>query len=150
MSTLHELTFIGNLGADPQLRFLDDKRKVLNIRVAVSEWVGEGQPEVTAWYNVPFWDERRIEQIQKLNLQKGDSVVVQGKPFYRTRIVQGDGGPEARLDIDIKYVKEFRLNFRRSDKAERAERTDGRAEPARAGTQLPATSADESPDDLPF
>jgi single-strand DNA-binding protein len=76
---LNRVLLIGNLGADPELRFTQAGQAVLNLRVATTEaFLGkDGQwQERTDWHNVVVWG-KRAEALAKI-LRKGARVVVEG------------------------------------------------------------------------
>jgi len=71
--TLNKMMIIGNLGADPELRYTPGGKAVTNLRVAVNNrhrgQDGEWQEE-TQWFRVELWDqaaERAAEQFRKGN-----------------------------------------------------------------------------------
>jgi len=80
MASVNNVILIGNLGKDPEKRFLPNGDAVTNITVATSEsWKdknGEKQ-ERTEWHNVTFY--RRLAEIVSEYLVKGSSVYIEGK-----------------------------------------------------------------------
>lgn len=111
---LNQCTFIGNLGADPEVRTFNNGNKVCNLRLAVSErWkdreTGE-KKEKTEWVPVAIFQEGLI-RVAEQYLRKGSKVMVQGKfttrkwqdqsgnDRYSTEVVlQGFGGSLVMLD----------------------------------------------------
>jgi single-strand DNA-binding protein len=81
---------IGNLGKDPEMRFMPDGKAVANISIAITEKYkdksGE-QKEVTEWVNVAFFG--KLAEIVGQYLHKGSQVYVEGK--LRTEKYQKDG-----------------------------------------------------------
>lgn len=81
---------IGNLGKDPDSRFMADGKAVCNISVAISEKYkdknGE-QKEVTEWVNVVFFG--KLAEIASSYLTKGSQVYVEGK--LKTEKYEKDG-----------------------------------------------------------
>lgn len=71
---------IGNLGRDPEMRFMPDGKAVTNFSIAISEKYkdksGEGK-EVTEWVNVAFFG--KLAEIAGEYLKKGSKVYVEGK-----------------------------------------------------------------------
>ena len=59
MTTWHQTIIIGNLGRDPELRYLQSGTAVCNLNVAVSESWSDRQSgerrEKTTWYRVAVW-----------------------------------------------------------------------------------------------
>ncbi len=80
---LNRVMLMGNLGADPELRFTQSGQAVLNMRLATTEsYVDrEGQrKERTEWHSVVLWG-KRAEALGKF-LTKGSSMLVEGSLRY--------------------------------------------------------------------
>jgi single-strand DNA-binding protein len=76
---LNRVLLVGNLGADPELRFTQAGQAVLNLRLATTEaFLGKDQQwqERTDWHNVVVWG-KRAEALARL-LKKGAQLVVEG------------------------------------------------------------------------
>jgi single-strand DNA-binding protein len=71
---------LGNLGADPELRFTQKGQPVLHMRLATSEsWVDKNTKEIqerTEWHSVTVWGNRG-EALSRF-LTKGDCVIIDG------------------------------------------------------------------------
>ncbi|MDE2893460.1 MAG: single-stranded DNA-binding protein [Chloroflexota bacterium] len=80
MASLNKVMIIGNLGADPEMRFTANGDAVANFRVAASRRYttrdGE-QREQTEWFRVVCW--RRLAEIAGQYLQKGRQVYIEGR-----------------------------------------------------------------------
>lgn len=81
-------TFLtGHLGADPEISFLKDGRKVAKLRVPTSKkWKDKetGEPkEKTQWHNVICFRQGLVKVIEDY-LKKGSLVLVEGEIEYRT------------------------------------------------------------------
>jgi single-strand DNA-binding protein len=77
---VNKVIIIGNLGADPELRYTQGGQAVSNFRVATNEkWTDkEGKPqERTEWHRVVVWG-RQAENCEKY-LSKGRQVYVEGR-----------------------------------------------------------------------
>lgn len=90
--SLNRCEFIGNLGADPEIRTTQGGDKVANLRLAVSErWkdrnTGERR-EKTEWVSVTIWG--ALAGIADQYLRKGSKVYVAGK--WQTRRWQDQSG----------------------------------------------------------
>ena len=75
-----QITIIGNLTRDPELRFTKSGEAVVNFTVAVNERVKEGDSWVdgeASYYSVSAW-KKFAENITE-NLRSGDRVIVVGK-----------------------------------------------------------------------
>lgn len=104
--TWHQTIIVGNLGGDPELRYLQSGRAVCNFSVAVSErWrdrnSGE-QQERTAWYRVAAWGP--LAETCNTYLSKGRQVMVTGNVNARGYI-NNNGEAAASLDLTAREVK---------------------------------------------
>lgn len=78
---LNQCTFIGNLGADPEVRNFPNGGRVCNLRLAVTEkWKSkEGeQKEKTEWISVVIQSDGLVGVAERF-LRKGSKIYVQGK-----------------------------------------------------------------------
>jgi single-strand DNA-binding protein len=75
MSGLNSVTIIGNLGADPEMRFTQAGKAVCELRVAVNE--KRGGQDKAEWFSVTCWEKTAESCAQYL--KKGRSVCVQGR-----------------------------------------------------------------------
>ncbi len=104
--TWHQTIVVGNLGGDPELRYLQSGQAVCNFSVAVSErWrdrqSGE-QREKTTWYRVAVWG----PQAENCNtyLAKGRRVLVTGNVSARAYI-NNNGEAASSLDLTARDVR---------------------------------------------
>ncbi|OOZ36645.1 single-stranded DNA-binding protein [Solemya velesiana gill symbiont] len=91
---VNKVILIGNLGADPETRYMPSGGAVTNVRLATSEtWkdknTGETQ-ERTEWHRVVFFN--RLGEIAGEYLKKGSKIFVEGS--IRTRKWQGQDGQD--------------------------------------------------------
>jgi len=91
---LNKVTLIGNLGADPEVRFMPSGGSVANISLATTRrWkdkqTGE-RKEATEWHRVIFFN--RLAEIAGEYLKKGSQVYVEGR--LQTRKWQGQDGQD--------------------------------------------------------
>jgi single-strand DNA-binding protein len=81
MAGVNKVILVGNLGADPESRSLNNGGEVVNMRVATSEsWKskdGERQ-ERTEWHNVVIYNEN-LGRVAKSYLKKGSKVYLEGQ-----------------------------------------------------------------------
>jgi single-strand DNA-binding protein len=106
MAGVNKVILVGNLGADPESRSLNNGGEVVNLRVATSEtWKdrsGERQ-ERTEWHRVVIFNEN-LGRVAKSYLRKGSKVYLEGQ--LQTRKWTDQSGQE-------KYSTEIVLqNFR--------------------------------------
>ncbi len=79
---MNKVILIGNVGTDPNVRYLDSGVCVAQIRLATTErgytlQNGTQVPERTEWHNVIFW--RKLAEIVESIVHKGDKICVEGK-----------------------------------------------------------------------
>ncbi len=96
---VNKVILVGNLGNDPETRYMPDGNAVTNITVATSRsWKdrdsGE-QKERTEWHRVVFF--RRLAEIAGEYLKKGSKVYIEGA--LRTRNWEKDGQKHYTTEI---------------------------------------------------
>ena len=95
MTSLNRASLIGNLGADPEVRRLNDGKPVVSFRVATSETWKDKQSgekrERTEWHQVVVFSEGLCEIVEKY-CRKGSKVFVEGQ--LQTRKWQGQDGTD--------------------------------------------------------
>lgn len=94
MASVNKVILVGNLGADPEVRYLPSGDAVANIRLATTDRYkdkasGEFK-EMTEWHRVAFFG--RLAEIVSEYLKKGSSVYIEGR--IRTRKWQGQDGQD--------------------------------------------------------
>jgi single-strand DNA-binding protein len=80
MGSVNKVILVGNLGADPELKYTPSNRAVCNLSVATNEvWKDKSgqKQEKTEWHRVTVWGEQ-AENCSKF-LTKGRMVYVEGK-----------------------------------------------------------------------
>ena len=92
MAGVNKVILVGNLGADPEARSLNNGGEVVNIRVATSEtWKDRdgNRQERTEWHNVVIFNEN-LGRVAKSYLRKGSKVSLEGQ--LQTRKWQDQSG----------------------------------------------------------
>lgn len=84
--SLNKVMLIGNVGKDPEVRYLDKGVAVAKVVLATSEkgyrlQNGTEVPERTEWHNVVLW--RGLAEVAERYVHKGDKLYIEGK--IRTR-----------------------------------------------------------------
>ena len=148
---VNKAILIGNLGADPETRYMQDGTCVCNIRVATTERFrnrnGERQ-ERTEWHRVVLWG--KLGEIAGQYLRKGSQVYIEGR--IETRRWQDREGND-RYTTEIRAREMKMLGPRGAAEAPRAQ----------AQEEAPAAQAADDPfsdspgfnsvppdDDIPF
>ena len=81
MAGVNKVILVGNLGADPEARSLNNGGEVVNMRVATSEqWKDRdgNRQERTEWHNVVIFNEN-LGRVAKSYLHKGSKVYLEGQ-----------------------------------------------------------------------
>ena len=92
---MNQMTIMGHLGADPEVRFTSSGQKVTTLRLACNQ--RKSGKEETLWWRVTLWG----EQFDKLMtyVKKGSALIVSGempKPeIYNDR----EGNPQVSLNL---------------------------------------------------
>ncbi len=80
MAGVNKVILVGNLGKDPEVRYLDNGVAVANFSLATTEnyknKAGERVSQ-TEWHNVVLW--RGLAEVAEKYLKKGASVYIEGK-----------------------------------------------------------------------
>lgn len=88
---INKVILVGNVGADPEVRSLDNGIKVARIRVATTERVlnrdKNETKEVTEWHSITLW--RGLAEVIDKYVRKGSQLYIEGK--LRTREYEKDG-----------------------------------------------------------
>ena len=80
MAGVNKVILIGNLGKDPEVRYLDSGVAVANFSLATTESYKNKEGErvsQTEWHNIVLW--RGLAEIAEKYLKKGSSVYIEGK-----------------------------------------------------------------------
>lgn len=85
--SLNKVMLIGNVGAEPEVRYVDQGNAVAQLRLATSERAytlsnGTQVPERTEWHTVLLW--RNLAETVEKYVHKGDKLYIEGKLRYRT------------------------------------------------------------------
>jgi len=94
MASVNKVILIGNLGKDPETRYMPNGDAVTNITLATTDtWKdktsGE-KKEATEWHRIVFF--RRLAEIANQYLKKGSQIYVEGS--LKTRKWQGQDGQD--------------------------------------------------------
>ena len=156
MASVNKVIIVGNLGRDPETRYLPSGEAVTNISVATTDtWKdktsGE-KKEATEWHRVAFFG--KLAEISGEYLKKGSQVYVEGR--LRTRKYQDKETGKDRFSTEIIGDRMQMLGSRTGAGEPRGEtHGESRAEPGAKGEakpagKKPAGKFDDMEDDIPF
>ena len=158
MASVNKVILVGNLGADPETRFMPNGDAIANVRLATTEsWkdkaTGE-KKELTEWHRVVF--RAKLAEIVGQYLKKGSAVYIEGR--IRTRKWQDKEGQE-RYTTEIEAREMQMLGGRQNTSSS----SEGEAEyggsmpssnaPSNQRVSAPAKKApsfEDMDDDIPF
>lgn len=145
---VNKVIIIGNLGADPETRFMPSGAAVTNITVATSEsWKDKQtgqQQERTEWHKVAFFG--KLAEIAGEYLKKGSKVYIEGS--LRTRKWQGQDGQD-RYTTEI-IASEMQMLDSRGDSLANGSHGGSYREHQQGGQQQLSAPADDFDESIPF
>jgi single-strand DNA-binding protein len=149
MASVNKVILIGNLGRDPETRYMSNGDAVTNIALATTEvWKdknGEKQ-EKTEWHRVTFY--RKLAEIAGEYLKKGRSVYVEGR--LETRKWTDKNGVD-RYTTEVIATDMKMLGSRSgSDSFDASDRDGQESAPAQSSQGRSNTGFDDMEDDIPF
>ena len=100
---LNRVMLLGNLGADPELRYTKGGQAVMQIRLATTERVKDQSgnwSDRTEWHSVVVWG-KRAEGLSKF-LRKGSSIFVEGS--LRTTNWEKDGQKHYKTEVNAREI----------------------------------------------
>lgn len=151
------VTFIGNIGADPDVRFTQNGTAVAKLSVAINEsftTAGGERQEKTVWVGVEAW-KALAETIQK-HCHKGDRIAVTGS-LDISEWEDKNGTRRSRL-----FVRASRVDFLTAPRGEGAQQPSSASQPAQRKPETPSGTSpapaaqgkrgafDDFEDDVPF
>jgi single-strand DNA-binding protein len=162
MASVNKVIIVGNLGRDPETRYMPNGDAVTNIAVATTEsWKDKNsgeKKELTEWHRITFY--RKLAEIAGQYLKKGSQIYIEGRlqtrkwqdkegvERYTTEIIAdtmqmlggrpGAGGGSAGMDDD----------YGSSAPAPRQSSGGGNARPA--AKPAAASNFNDMDDDIPF
>ena len=80
MAGINKIILVGNLGKDPEVRYLEGGIAVAKFPLATSETIKDkngNKTEHTEWHNVVLW--RGLAELAEKYLRKGATIFVEGK-----------------------------------------------------------------------
>jgi len=120
MSSVNKVILIGNVGNDPEVRYLDRGVAIATFNLATTErgYVmqnGTQVPDVTEWHAVVLW--RNLAEWAQQNLRKSMKIYVEGK--LKTRSWEKDGQIRRKTEVIAENVQILYRpeQYRRNDNA---------------------------------
>ena len=145
MASVNKAILVGNLGSDPEVRYLPSGQPVANFNIATTEkWSGkDGTPgEKTEWHRIVVFG--KLAELCKEYLKKGRQVYIEGR--LQTREWQNKEGQKQRTTEIIANAVQF-LGSGPSTGSGRGRDQEHEA-PAVNSSETPSVLGNE--DDIPF
>ena len=141
--SLNKVQLIGNVGKDPDVRYLDNGVAVATFPLATTDRAytlanGTQVPERTEWHNIVLW--RGLAETAEKYVHKGDKLYIEGK--IRSRSYDDQNGLK-RYVVEI-FADNMEMLTPRS-----AQQPQATSAPSVSAPQQSA-QVEESSDDLPF
>ena len=106
MSSVNKVILIGNVGADPEVRYLDRGVAIATFNLATTErgYVmqnGTQVPDVTEWHSIVLW--RNLAEWAQQYVKKSMKVYVEGK--LKTRTWEKDGQIRRKTEVIVENIQ---------------------------------------------
>lgn len=148
--SVNKVILVGNVGKDPDVRYLDNNVRVANFPLATTERGytmsnGTVVPDKTEWHNIVLW--RGLAEIAEKYVKKGSQIYLEGK--IKTRSYEDKSGIK-------RYITEiYGENLQLLGKRERKEDNESSSTQPTDTTSnqmdnSPFDSMNERESDLPF
>jgi len=146
---VNKALIIGNLGADPETRYMPSGAAVTNVNIATSEsWKDKltgNKQERTEWHRVVFFN--RLAEIAGEYLKKGSKVYVEGQ--LRTREWEKDGVKRYTTEIVAREMQMLDSASGAQNNNQAPQQRQGSA-PQQQRTQDAPNDFADFDDDIPF
>ena len=145
--SLNKVILIGNLGRDPEVRYMPNGEAVCNFSIATSETWNDRQTgqrqERTEWHNITLY--RRLAEVAGQYLKKGSQVYIEGR--IQSRKYTDKNGIE-RTAYEI-IGSEMKMLGGGNDSGQQNAQHTPPAPPSRQAPAVPAQPVDDI-DGIPF
>lgn len=148
--SVNKVILIGNVGKDPEVKYLDRNMAVANFTLATTERGyktanGTEVPDRTEWHNIVMWN--KLAETAEKYVRKGSQLYIEGK--IRTRQWEDQNGMK-RYTTEI-YADTMQFLGKKSDNSGPAEQTTHYSSNSNESiASEPIPPIDSSVDDLPF
>lgn len=146
--SINKAILVGNVGRDPEVRYLEKNVAVANFTLATTErgytmQNGTQVPDRTEWHNIVAW--RGLAELAEKHIRKGSQLYIEGK--IQTRSWEKEGVKRYTTEI---YAETIQLLGKKPESAEGSSAT---AAPQVSASTIPPAEPivmEEGTDDLPF
>jgi len=146
--SVNKVILVGNVGKDPEVRYLDKNVAVANFSLATTEkgytmQNGTQVPERTEWHNIVAW--RGLAEIAEKFIRKGSQLYIEGK--IQTRSWEKDGIKRYTTEI---YAESIQLLGKKSETGEGHAPVASPVHAAPANDEAPLPPGSDEESGLPF
>lgn len=150
MAGVNKVILVGNLGRDPEVRYLEGGTAVANFSLATSEAYKDKQGrrvEHTEWHNIVVW--RGLAEVTEKYLKKGMQVYVEGK--LRTRSWDDKDGNKKYTTEIVADSMTILTRKEDSNQSQGGNNSQGNSQQSgQQGYSSPGIVPNNETDDLPF
>ncbi|MCC5921418.1 MAG: single-stranded DNA-binding protein [Cyclobacteriaceae bacterium] len=154
MSGVNKVILVGNLGADPEVKYFDQDNAVARVNLATTERYKDknGQrQEQTEWHNVELWG--GLAKIAETYLKKGMTIYVEGK-IKTDQWTDNNGNQRYTTKIRALNMTMLGGNPRGGESNQAANPSNNQSQAAPMSQanepEMPNFSGESESDDLPF
>ncbi len=106
MSSVNKVILIGNVGSDPEVRYLDRGVAIANFNLATTErgytmQNGTQVPDKTDWHAIVLW--RNLAEWAERNIRRGMKLYIEGK--LQTRTWEKEGQRRSKTEVIAENVQ---------------------------------------------
>ena len=106
MSSVNKVILIGNVGSDPDVRYLDRGVAIANFNLATTErgytmQNGTQVPDKTDWHAIVLW--RNLAEWAERNIRRGMKLYVEGK--LQTRTWEKEGQRRSKTEVIAENIQ---------------------------------------------
>jgi single-strand DNA-binding protein len=146
--SVNKVILVGNVGKDPEVRYLDKNVAVANFTLATTErgftmQNGTQVPDRTEWHNIVAW--RGLAEIAEKYIRKGSQLYIEGK--IQTRSWEKDGIKRYTTEI---YAENLQMLGKKMETGEGHAQVANPAHTAPAPDEAPQPPANDEESGLPF
>jgi single-strand DNA-binding protein len=153
MASVNKVILVGNLGKDPEMRYMPNGDAVANITLGTTDtWKDKttgDKKEATEWHRIVCF--RKLAEIAGQYLKKGSEVYVEGS--LKTRKWQDKEGQDrytTEIVADTMQMLGSRQGMGSGDVSPRDAGADSRSTAAKPAAAAPGSSFNDFEDDIPF
>lgn len=148
MAGVNKVILIGNLGQDPEVKYLEGDNVVANLRLATTETYKDragNRVENTEWHDLELWG--GLAKIAEQYLKKGSQIYVEGR-IKTDQWKDEQGNNRSRVRIRVLNLTMLGSRGGGDNQPGREAMSGGAASPVASAP--PQVDTDPEEDDLPF